>query len=191
VRYEHLTPEEVSAYVARAVAEGERSEIEGHLVTCDQCREELLEAYRVTGSGRAGRWLFLTLPAAAAAILLLLVLGPDRDTGQRQDLSRVMRSEQIDSMSVFTAVEPADSAVVDPVGLTFRWHTGGPEPYYRITLTDVRGDIVWTATTSDTSIQLPTETTLAPGQTYFWYVDALLRGARSATTGVREFVTEP
>ena len=44
---------------------------------------------------------------------------------------------------------------------------------------------------ADTTLVLPRSVGLELGAPYFWYVDALLEGARSTSTGVQEFRVEP
>jgi hypothetical protein len=102
-----------------------------------------------------------------------------------------MRGEQSEGTLRFAAVVPLDGQQVHPDSLLFQWRSQGAGVSYRLTLTNGIGDVVWTASTSDTSVALPGGVGLAPGREYFWYVDALLGGARSSTTGVLEFVVTP
>ena len=84
-----------------------------------------------------------------------------------------------------------DGAEVSRDSLVFRWRSEGTGVHYLLTVTDENGDVLWTAGTSDTSLALPLDVGLVPGQRHFWYVDALLEGARSSTTGVREILIQP
>ena len=102
-----------------------------------------------------------------------------------------MRGEQSEGVPTFGSIGPTDGARVGPDGVLFLWHSAGDAAHYRITLTDEQGDVAWALRTSDTAVALPSEVRLERGRTFYWYVDALLDGARSATTGVRGFVAAP
>lgn len=187
----HLTPEQIAAYTAHALSDAEQSLVERHLLVCESCRDEVVDAGRFTR-----RWPFrfrysVVLPAAAVAVLLIGVVtvfgGSD---GVPVRAEGVLRGATAESLATFDVIEPADGSIVPTTGVVFRWHADEPEPHYRIHVLNRLGELIWEATSSDTSIQLPAEIKLAPGQSYFWYVDALLRGVRSSTTGVREFITK-
>ncbi|MEN8182538.1 MAG: hypothetical protein ABFS46_08390 [Myxococcota bacterium] len=85
------------------------------------------------------------------------------------------------------ALTPASGAALRADSVEFVWRAAPDGVVYRITLADESGEIVWTEEISDTTARVPPEVPLELGRSYFWFVDALLRGARSATTGVREF----
>ncbi len=187
----HLTPEQIAAYTARALSNADLSTVERHLLVCESCRDELVDAGRFTK-----RWPFrfrysVVLPAAAAAVILIGVTAviTGEDAAQRPS-ANVLRSETAEGMATFEIIEPEDGAVVPVSGVVFRWRAEEPEPHYRIHVLNQTGELVWETASSDTSVQLPGEIVLTPGESYFWYVDALLRGVRSSTTGVREFSAE-
>jgi hypothetical protein len=52
---------------------------------------------------------------------------------------------------------------------------------------DENGDIVWETRTLEPSARWPVDAPLVEGRLY-WFVDALVDGDRSATTGVHGFV---
>ncbi|MCH7717661.1 MAG: zf-HC2 domain-containing protein [Gemmatimonadetes bacterium] len=185
----HLTPEMIAAYLGQEVSGEERQAVQQHLLTCKECRVDLAEASELGAVGRRVRWLAVGLPAAAAAVLAVVLLGPA--TRDATDDTPVLRGEQAEGTARFKAVSPVDGAEVSLDSLVFRWRSEGTGVHYLLTLTDENGDVFWTAGTSDTSLALPLEVGLATGQRYFWYVDALLEGARSSTTGVREILIQP
>lgn len=185
----HLTPEEITSYLGRSVTRAESATIERHLVMCETCRRDLQEAWELGHGRRRVRWRVVGVAAAAAAVALLLVPATRFGSGERS--SPVFRGGQAEGTPTFEALAPTDRATVDPDTVVFRWRSGGVQVHYHLTLTDANGDVVWEATTSDTAVSLPPTVRLSRGQRYFWYVDALLEGARSSTTGVREFMIEP
>jgi len=69
----------------------------------------------------------------------------------------------------------------------FLWHSAGQNVQYRLTVTNQRGDIVWSFGTADTAAVLPASMRVQSGNPYFWYVDALLPDGRSATSRVQRF----
>ena len=85
-------------------------------------------------------------------------------------------------------VEPSAGATVSPSEIRFQWRSGGQDLLYRITVSSEEGEVVWTATSQDTILDLPSEIPMEAGARYFWFVDALLPGAQTATTGVQEFL---
>ena len=186
----HLTPEQIAAYTAGALPDAEQTVVERHLLVCESCRDEVVDAGRFPR-----RWPFrfrysVVLPAAAVAVLLIGVVTTFGGTdGAPVPAERVLRNATAEGLATFDVIEPGDGAIVPTIGVVFRWHSEEPEPHYRIHVLNRLGELVWETASSDTSIQLPADIVLEPGESYFWYVDALLRGVRSSTTGVREFST--
>ncbi len=184
----HLTPELISAYLGQEVSADEQQAVQQHLLTCKECRLDLAEASELGAVPRRVRWLAVGLPAAAAAVLAVVLLGPAmRDA---TDDTPVLRGAQAEGTERFEAVSPINGTEMSRDSLVFRWRSEGTQAHYVMTLTDENGDVLWTTGTSDTTLGLPRNVGLVSGQTYFWYVDALLEGARSSTTGVQEFSVE-
>ena len=184
----HLTPEMIAAYLGQEVSGEERQAVQQHLLTCKECRVDLAEASQLGREGHRVRWMAVGLPAAAAAVLAVVLLGPA--TRDAIDDTPLLRGEQAEGTVRFEAVSPINGAEVSRDSLLFRWRSEGAQAHYVMTLTDENGDIVWTTGTSDTTLGLPRDVGLVSGRTYFWYVDALLEGARSSTTGVQEFLVK-
>jgi hypothetical protein len=188
---DHLTPEDIAAYLNQAVSTSERRSIEQHLVQCEACRKDLVDGTEVDPRRRAIPWVAWGVPAAAAAVLAIMILGPTERAGVDRTDVPLLRREQVEGTARFDAVSPADGARLARDTLVFRWRSEGVEVHYLLTLTDESGDVVWSGQTSDTTLTLPRDVAVTPGRSYFWYVDALLEGARSSTTGVLEFVARP
>ena len=184
----HLTPEMIAAYLGQKVSGEGRQAVQQHLLTCKECRLDLADASELGAVRRRVRWLAVGLPAAAAAVLAVVLLGPA--TRDATDDTPLLRGEQAEGTVRFEAVSPINGAEVSRDSLAFRWRSEGAQAHYVMTLTDENGDIVWTTGTSDTTLGLPRDVGLVSGQQYFWYVDALLEGARSSTTGVQEFLVK-
>ncbi len=136
------------------------------------------------------RRLLLAAPAfAAATVVLVAVWSPEGGTPSSPG---VLRSDA--AAAAIEVVSPPAEAAVPAGQLTFRWRAPpapGGSVRYVLTLTDARGNLLWTRETGDTVTALPDSVRLRPNQSYRWYVDARLPGARSATSGVKEFHTSP
>jgi len=167
--------------------------MEEHLSTCDECRRDIIEASSVgEGRRRGRRRAVVLLPLAAAAILATVIFLPQAPPTPSADSGARLRSRESQAASTITALAPSPGQAVSLDGITFRWNSAGDGAFYRVTLTDPGGKVLWTVSTADTALALSTADAvrLEPGKDYFWYVDALLPGARTATTGIQEFATE-
>jgi hypothetical protein len=182
----HLTAESIAAYLAGEVSAEQRAAAQQHLLTCPDCRLDVAEASELGKERRRVRWLTVGLPAAAAAVLAVVLLGPA--TRDVTDDTPILRGEQAEGTVRFEAVSPINGTEVSRDSLVFRWRSEGTQAHYVMTLIDEDGDVLWTTGTPDTMLGLPRDVGLVSGQQYFWYVDALLEGARSSTTGVQEFL---
>lgn len=176
----HLESGEVASYLDRALAPREQARVETHLADCAACRREVVEVSRLRhASGSRRRWFYFAPAAAAAAILILVLAHPANPPGR----GPVLRDGRGEPGPTVALVAPGDSAAVNAAGLSFTWRSAGRDASYRITLADERGDVVWSAATSDTALVPSTQ--LRAGKRYFWYVDALLPDGRSVTSRVR------
>ncbi len=172
--------------------DAEADDVEEHLACCAACRSDLAAAVQVLRSlPKRRRWLFAAPVAAAAAIAMLLVFPSDRI----EPPSDVLRSGETiadrEGRLTIEAVAPAPGEILGTDSVVFVWHAIDTDAAYRITLSEENGDVVWSASTSDTTISLPSQIELMPDRVYLWYVDGLRRDIQPATTGVIEFHTSP
>jgi len=181
-----MTSERIAAYLDGGLTPEEREGLEEHLVVCSECRQDLAEASDLTGRKRP-HWLVLAVPLAAAAALILFFMG----VPMRTPLEDTARLRGPAAGTALAIVSPLDGSASHPDSLVFRWRAAGAEAHYIFTLTDAQGDVVFTDDLADTTLVLPESVDLEPGRPYFWWVDALLDGARSTSTGVQEFGLEP
>lgn len=189
----HLDATEVAAYVDRTLAAAEQARIEAHLADCELCRKEVVEVARVLGGrARRKRWMVIGPAAAAAAVAAFLLLGPSASE-RGVPGSPILRNgaPPDEPAATVTVVAPAADGPVAPDGVVFVWRRVAHDAFYRLTLTDQGGDVLWTESTADTVLPLPPSVTLERNHFYLWYVDVLLPDARSATSGVQRFSTAP
>jgi hypothetical protein len=186
---EHLSSGKLGAFLANSLSDNERDEAERHLVSCAECRSDLVEAQRVLISApspqRASRQRWISVAGLAAAAVLLVAVWPRNDVTVNPP--RVERTTPALSASV-TIVSPAVNGEIETAKPTFTWNRDDGSSY-RITVTDEGGRPLWSESTSDTTIVLPASTRLDHGARFFWYVDALRPDGRSITSGVNAFRT--
>jgi hypothetical protein len=141
-------------------------------------------------SSRSRPWMMAAVPvlaAAAVAALLLVPRGGVPNPEPGLEPGAVLRDGGGEGVQPLMVVEPADGDTLDADAIQFRWQSGGDDPFYLLTVTSESGDVVWTTSSTDTVVDFPPEIPMEPGTTYFWFVDGLFPGARTATSGVQEF----
>ena len=143
--------------------------MEQHLARCSLCREEIVEAREILGRPRPrrSRWPVLAPVAAAAAAIVLVVVWPGNPDPQPRD------PQHRDT----PGVAPAAPAPIAPVGSAIQldemvWSRVARADRYRLTLYDSDGDVVWRATTTDTSVPFPDSVELQQSRPYLWKVEA-------------------
>ncbi len=181
---EHLHAGEITRFLDRAVRPDERSRIVTHMEACDDCRKEVVGAARVIRLKRLRRRIFGLTPAlaAAAALLVLFLARPGRPDNAD---ARALRggTEGIPRLGV---VMPTEGATVSGDSVRFVWHGAGAGTQYALTVTGTNGSIALSDSTTDTTFVVSVAE-MRRGTDYFWYVDALLANAETASTGVRTF----
>lgn len=182
---EHLSPDTVAAFLEGRASGEERARAVAHFARCAACREELREVGRMVRHGRRRR-LAILVPLAAAAGALFFLWPSQPPPG---DVPAVVRSPT--TAARLAVVAPASSAEVAADSVVFTWRSAGVGANYRVTVATEDGSTVWTGTTGDTTVSLPDSVTLAPGRTWFWYVDALFPDGRSSATGIQRLRTRP
>ena len=130
----------------------------------------------------------LFINVAAAAVVTLVLATPFGRQLLFTDTESPTRSSATEGTVAIGAIAPVEGDLVGREGLTLLWHSMSAETSYQITLTNPQGDVVWTARTPDTTAAVPPTVELIADASYYWYVDALLKDGRPATTGIQRFV---
>jgi hypothetical protein len=190
---EHPVTEVFAAYLSDALPPSERAGLEAHLASCRRCRHEVTSARRLLKArSRWARWPML-VPAAAAAVLVLAILG--QGALDRKGDEEIVRAggeiTEAESVSSIQVLSPAENAAVATHPIAFGWVGHPGRPLYRLTLMNETGRALYIGATTDTALVLPDSVPLVSGQSYFWYVDALDSAGRSMTTGTRRFSLAP
>lgn len=183
----------MAAYLSGRISASDRAVLESHLAECRVCRQQVISARRVLAKQHARRPLLWAVPAAAAAILALVVLAvrPGIRVPEREQLRGPAQSADPEGASTLRVISPASSDTVNRAGVVFVWHGHPGRPLFHLTLADGSGRELWSGDTRDTTLTLPTSVSLDPGRTYFWYVDGLGADGRSLTTRTQRFLTTP
>jgi hypothetical protein len=186
---QHLSPQEVAAYLDGQLDSASRRETDEHLAACFECRSEVAQAARLVDSiantgaarrqSRHGLW---AVALAAAVLVLAIALPTGRRTGR--DTSPVQRGTDTDRPAL--AVVSPGSVDIARDGLTFIWRSAS-DATYRVLVTGADGAEIWSATTRDTTISVPRTVPLQQGESYIWSVDALRTDGSSLTSGPIRF----
>lgn len=159
-----------------------------HLAECPRCRAAVASVTRALGDPAVAREiptvrperrrLFqVAIPAAAAAILLLVALPRPNDvTGHRAPTIAAVSSPV--PMSPVGIVAGADM---------LRWSRVSGADRYRTTLFDDGGAVVYETQTADTTVALPDSVHLTPKRSYLWKVEARTGWGRWSASDLIEF----
>lgn len=180
---EHLSEQEIAAYLDGTLASGPKAAAELHLANCAECRTELTSTGGLVASlppprKRVRSWWWIA-GAAAAAALAIAVVPRERGVTEQQPIERRIAGDA--SVGV-RAVWPSEGAVVAREQLQFVWRRDD-DASYRVTLTDSVGGTLWSGTTGDTTLVLPPEVEVRAGASLHWYVDALRLDGTAGATG--------
>lgn len=186
----HLTSEEVAAYIDNTLSDAECARAKAHLADCGACRKEVVSISRLVRlAPRSKRSLVaLSALAAAAAIVVIFVARPPTDSGSPAigSLRGPGMPAASEGVNVVRAIAPIGSQSAGD-SIRFVWHAASSGAEYRLTLTDDRGGKLWTASTNDTTLRIPSGAVALPRGGYHWYVDVLQIDGGSATTGIKSF----
>lgn len=186
---EHPTAEDVAAYLSGGLTPGDQAALEGHLAECRACRQQVTLARRLLRQRPAPNRLVWLVPAAAAAILAVVVV--TRVPSPTSVGDEPLRADSGEAAVSIPIVAPRDGATLGPGPVVFSWQSQVGKPLYQFTLTDGGGRAIWTGATSDTVLTLPASVSLDHGRTYYWTVDALSADGRSLTTRNHRFSIAP
>lgn len=194
---EHLDPREISAYLEGRLAPADKERVQAHLVDCASCRAEVVELVELMESHEHGeprrRWPLAVAGLAAAAVATLLISVPAlRDTAADPDALRAPEAAaQREAVRSVDVVSPIAERPISRDDLVFEWQAVGDDAAYRLTLTDSGGSTLWSLETHETRATPPSDLDLRVGETYLWYVDAVLVDGTTATTGVKRLQLAP
>jgi len=175
--------------VGRSLSRNERAAAIEHLAACPQCRDEALTAARVVRSEGTRKAKRVGASAVTVAVLAVAVMVYSRST-PTDSTGPILRESNRPSASASIGVHAPRSTAEAGV-IVFAWQSMGPDVRYRFSLTRSDGSEVWNGGTVDTTLTLLPDVTLSVGETYFWWVDALLLDGRSVTTDLQPLTIEP
>jgi hypothetical protein len=182
--------EELLAAVADGSVDAEvRDRALPHLATCGHCRRAVaslasalndpaVAAAAGKGRGSVRRWSRLAIPAAAAAVLAIAVLGHYEAGPLKHRGPPITQATQPEAIS--------------PLGLgsrpaQLRWGSVSEAELYRVTLFQADGRVLYEVEARDTSVVLPDSVRLMPGGSYLWKVEARTGWNRWSASRLFEF----
>ncbi len=192
-------PDCLDADTVAALADGtldaaRRAHALGHVATCALCRRAVASVAEALADGpitheveiiegrrsRSGRLLWITIPLAAAAALVVLV----SRSGTKDSGLPVLRDSTIAGAPAPVLIVPRDRvARVE----RFVWSSVPKVGRYRIRLYADDGALLWNSETADTVVAAPTTPALAAGTPYFWMVEAQTEWQRWTASNLVEF----
>lgn len=186
---DHLEPGLIASYLENVCDAEERSRVEDHLAECTDCCEELIaleETVRTLPTRRKGRYVIPLVALGAAATLAgLIVFRPSDSPVELPAGAPIVQRSQPEERNSIAILGPESGAVVEASDVILRWAPVEADARYLVTVTTSNGDSVWALMTPDSAAAIPVA--LEPGGEYLWYVDALLPGGGTATSGIHHF----
>lgn len=169
-----------------------------HLATCDDCRAAVASVARALADPQVAReiqaidsprrmrisrrgWVTVAAAAAAAVLLLALPIELERDPNPH-------RSSPITAAAAPEALWPVGEV---EAARSLRWTPVSGADRYRVSLFDADGSVRFEAEQEATRLVLPDTVVIAPGQTYWWRVDARVGFDRWTSSTLVEFSIAP
>lgn len=209
-RFEEL----IDGYLLNKLDREEAERFEEHYFNCSRCfaqlqaRNELIQAVKTQGPSlvedisparpRAFSWasdVWTTLvnhpwvlaPAAALFLAAILIFSP---LSKEKTPSFVLNGDSVIRGQAINLISPIIDVSTPP--LFFEWKKQGENLEYKISV--FNSDLLWTATTRETRIQVPEEVRqkMIPGEKYSWQVKAFSpTGALLAVSSRVQFMIKP
>ena len=187
---EHVTSEDLAAYLDGHLPPTRRESVAAHLAACAECRAEVVELRSVLGAhGERPRMSRAVIALAAAAALVFAIVPLSQRGANATRTDGVTRASDVRPFETppIPVLEPIDGDTIDAPAPRLIWRSAGSDAMYLVTLQDTAGKVIWSTTATDTSVNVPSTAKLQRAQRYFWSVDARLADGHTAQTGVRSF----
>lgn len=204
-------PTTLAAYVESTLVPPERTDLEAHLADCNYCLGQV--GFLVREAGRElpavpsrlldavqthrapwSAWIpkpAVTVLAAAAALILVVTVGlrldripvaaPTAESKTAPSEDRTVRNGTSPAAGP-EILEPLEDAVVAGAEIPLRWREVSETLQYSVLLVNLQGDVIWEGRVAGNRARIPA-TDLIPGQRYFVWVEAHLRGGGSLKSG--------
>ena len=181
---EHVSSEDLAAYLSRALSSAEKAGVERHLAECESCRRELANAQDFLSRRQRPMKLGAAAAFAAIAIVAIVMLRSPTTTIDES----IPRSRGSAESTRFSAIDPAEGDTIADSAVVFRW-SRQDDARYRVTLLTDTGEKVWSSETTATTLRVPDSIRLQAHSAYVWYVDALESSGDSLSLGPTQFRT--
>ena len=179
---QHLDPQRISALAGGRLNGAARDQAVAHIETCRACRDDL--TYVVGFERRARRKRTAVVVAGLASVALVVSIAPRDAVAPRPDTLRAIGEEGIPLVASF---EPENGAELTGDSARFVWQDVETGAHYRLHVSAADGAPLLERAVRDTVLYLPLASPLEAGQSYFWFVDALLDDGGAARSNVWRF----
>lgn len=196
------TPDCIDDDTLAALAEGTleadiRAAVLPHMSACMRCRSQVASVARALADpqvareirtaeggrrGRVRRTAWAAVGVAAAAVLVLIAMPA------RFEESAPHRAPPITAAPAPEAIGPVGPVADAP---SLRWTPVSGVDRYRIALFDAGGEVLYEAELAGTVATLPDSALPAPGETYWWQVEARIGFDRWVASDLIEFSVAP
>ncbi len=168
----------LAGLAAGELEDAARRETMMHLATCGHCRRvvaslaraladpEIAAARIAADRTNRRRFVRLGIPAAAAAVLLIGVLGRQATESPQPVVHRAPAIEAVGEP------QPISPRGVGARPAWLRWGAVAEADRYRVTLFQADGRVLYQLELGDTAAALPDSIRLVPGSAYLWKVEA-------------------
>jgi hypothetical protein len=190
----HVDDETFERYACGELNAEERARVEAHAARCADC-DRVLRGLTMLRHEAAGfdatvpehaasrpRW---AIPLAIAAALTVAVVAPIAWTALH-DRNGASAAREANTDAIDATVP--QGAISGPA-IKFEWRQWDGATRYEVRLFEADGTLVWSGSTGDTSIEVPSDLKLAPRK-YYWQVRAI-RGAAAESPLVPFTLTAP
>jgi predicted anti-sigma-YlaC factor YlaD len=211
----HLTEADVARYVGDRLDGENRERVESHLAGCSSCVEQVAALARLAeempvrgeadipaeirrraehlvhaegaGHGEKGGKPWGPMRYAIAA-MLLVVVGVTYFSVTDRSTPDQFRSER--APASFDMV-PSDGVTLARADLAFEWAPVNEATSYRLTIYDLEGTPLWSATSAEHAMKLPDTVALQSGATYLWRVEAIFPDDTRFRSSLNAFTFSP
>ena len=189
----HVDDETFERYACGELSQEDRARVEAHAAGCAECERVLRglamlrhEASRFDTGAPGRRWASRrSVALAIAAALTVAVASPLVWMAlHNRNGASVAREATPDAIET-----TAPEGTIRRVPIRFEWRQWDGATRYEVRLFSADGTLVWSGSTDDTSLALPSNVALAP-RTYYWQVRAT-RGAAAESALVAFTIVEP
>lgn len=207
----HISEAELILFLEGKLSHDGRKQVEQHLAECERCSADLAAISRLDGVfrdpsapkvdaeflaqaerlGQKGTTRFFAFRGAAryavaASIVLAIGLAAMYFLRKAEKVSEYRRP--LETPDVFKLL-PEDGSTISAA--RFQWSRVPYALVYDVSLLQEDGRVMWTATTKDTTLTVPSNIVLQQGKRYLWKVEAFFPDETKLGSKLHAFTYSP